>query len=269
MIHADLSLGLRLEGAAIAIESQYARAHAALRPDLDIELASIADGVAIFAGIGSPMSQTTGLGLRGPIAESDFEAIEDFYFRRKATARIIVCPLADDSLFETLNRRGYRLGEFESTLVRPLEDVPESSHSPAIKLTLIGAEDADRYAETVGPNFTADGVLSPEMREMMSVIFGTSCGMSVLAEVEGQGAGGGSLLMHEGVAMLAGAGTLPKFRNKGVHAALFDHRLILARETGCDLAVMGAKPGSTSQKNAERKGFLLVYTKCVMVREPG
>ena len=267
MIHADKSLGIRLEQAAMAIESQYARAHAALRPDLDIEVAMIADGVAIFAGIDSPISQATGFGLTRPIMDADLEAIEDFYFRRKSTSKIIVCPLSDDSLFAALNRRGYRLSEFENTVIRPLELVPEPSHSNAIELRLIGAEDADVYAETVGVNFTADGILSPEMREMMAVIFGTTCGKSVLAKLNGKNAGGGSLLIHEGVAMLAGAGTLPPFRNQGVQAALFDHRLRLAKQAGCDLAVMGAKPGSTSQKNAERKGFQLAYTKCVMVRD--
>lgn len=268
MLHADLALALRLERAAMAIEGQYALAHAALRPDLDIEVAQIADGAAIFAGMGSPMSQTTGLGLSGPITDSDLEAVEAFYFRRNATARIVVCPIAEDSLVAALNRRGYRVAEFESTVIRPLNEIPEPLHSGPIHLGVITAMEAERYIEAVGPNFTEDGNLSPEMREMMSVIFGTRCGTSVLATIEGQDAGGGALLTHDGVAMLAGAGTLPAFRNRGVHAALFDERLRLAKAMGCDLAVMGAKPGSTSQKNAERKGFRMAYTKCLFIREP-
>ena len=30
---------------------------------------------------------------------------------------------------------------------------------------------------------------------------------------------------------------------------------------GCDLATMGAEPGSASQRNAERSGFRIAYTR--------
>lgn len=114
-----------------------------------------------------------------------------------------------------------------------------------------------------------DGILTPDLRDMMEAALRMSCATSLLATCSGVDAGGGSLLIHDGVAMLAGAATLPAFRNRGVHTALFDERLKRAREAGCDLAVMGAKPGSGSQRNAERKGFRVAYTKVVMMREPG
>jgi len=34
-----------------------------------------------------------------------------------------------------------------------------------------------------------------------------------------------------------------------------------AKEQGCDLAMMCAAPGSTSQRNAERQGFRIAYTR--------
>jgi hypothetical protein len=269
MLHSDLALGLRLERAAMAIEGQYARAHSKLRPDLDIEIVQIADGAAIFDGIGSPMSQTTGLGLAGPIVDADVEAVESFYFRRKAEARIVVCPLAYDSLFAVLKSRGYRLGEFENTLVRPLHSFDAPRLSTDFELVELGSDEADRYADAVGPNFVVGGTLTPELREMIHAMMGAKCSTSVLARVEDRDAGGGALLICDQAAMLAGAGVLPEFRNRGIHTTLFDYRLALAKQAGCDVAVMGARPGSTSQRNAERKGFQVGYTKCVMVREPG
>ncbi len=214
------------------------------------------------------MSQATGLGLSGAIVDSDLDSLESFYFRRKAEARIVVCPLADESLLAILKARGYRLGEFENTLVRSLDSLPEPRVPSNVELMVDGGEDPDRFVKAVGPNFV-DGVsLPPELREMMLAMMGAECCTSVMARIEGADAGGGSLLVSDGTAMLAGAGTLPKYRNRGVHTALFDYRLNLAKESGCDLAVMGAKPGSASQRNAERKGFRVAYTKCVMVLSP-
>ena len=90
-----------------------------------------------------------------------------------------------------------------------------------------------------------------------------------LACVDGQPAGGGAVLIHRGVALLAGAATLPAYRNRGVHAALHHARLALARRSGCDLAAQGAEPGSTSQRNAERRGLRVAYTRAILVRDPG
>ena len=42
------------------------------------------------------------------------------------------------------------------------------------------------------------------------------------------------------------------------------HRLRVAREMGCDLAGYFCMPGSPSQRNAERHGFRLCYSKATM-----
>ena len=68
-------------------------------------------------------------------------------------------------------------------------------------------------------------------------------------------------MIHEGVALLAGASTIPSARNRGAQRALLEARLRHAASQGCDLAMMGASPGSTSQKNAERQGFRIAYTR--------
>ena len=75
------------------------------------------------------------------------------------------------------------------------------------------------------------------------------------------------LSMHEGVAMLAGASTIPAFRGRGAQNALLRTRLNMAADHGCDLAAMGALPGSASQRNAERQGFLIAYTRTKWMRK--
>ena len=57
------------------------------------------------------------------------------------------------------------------------------------------------------------------------------------------------------------ASTVPEGRKQGAQLALLDARLRYAAEHGCELAMMGALPGSASQRNAERQGFRIAYTR--------
>jgi hypothetical protein len=69
------------------------------------------------------------------------------------------------------------------------------------------------------------------------------------------------MFIHNGVALLAGASTIPEGRKQGAQLALLESRLRYAVEKGCDLAMMVALPGSASQRNAERQGFRIAYTR--------
>ena len=82
-----------------------------------------------------------------------------------------------------------------------------------------------------------------------------------VAECNGEAIAAAALFMHEGVALLAGASTVPEGRRQGAQLALLDARLRTAAEHGCDLAMMVAAPGSASQRNAERNGFRVAYTR--------
>ena len=53
-------------------------------------------------------------------------------------------------------------------------------------------------------------------------------------------------------------------RNLGMQHALIAARLAAALAAGCDLAVVHTEPGSPSQRNVERLGFRLAYTKVTM-----
>ena len=86
-------------------------------------------------------------------------------------------------------------------------------------------------------------------------------GHSFLAELEGKAIGTGGLTMHGGVALMAGASTVPEGRRKGAQNALLEARLRFAAKSGCDVAMMCALPGSASQRNAERRGFKIAYTR--------
>src|SRR6185503_16640497 len=86
-------------------------------------------------------------------------------------------------------------------------------------------------------------------------------GLSFLAELDGQAIAAGAMTISDGVALLAGASTTPEHRRQGAQLALLESRLRYAAEQGCDIAMMGALPGSGSQRNAERHGFRIAYTR--------
>jgi ribosomal protein S18 acetylase RimI-like enzyme len=70
----------------------------------------------------------------------------------------------------------------------------------------------------------------------------------------------------DGVAQMAGAGTLPAFRRRGVQTSLLSARLAAAAAAGSDLAVVTVQPGSKSQENVQRHGFQLLYARSILIR---
>jgi len=85
--------------------------------------------------------------------------------------------------------------------------------------------------------------------------------LSFLAELDGEPGAAGALCIHDGVALFGGAATIPEMRRRGLRAALLQARMRYAFDHGCDLAMMVAEAGSASQRNAERKGFRIAYTR--------
>lgn len=79
-------------------------------------------------------------------------------------------------------------------------------------------------------------------------------------------AGGAGMRLAEGVAQLTGAATAPAHRRRGVQTALLSARLADAAAAGCDVAVITTQPASTSQENAQRRGFDLLYTRAILVK---
>ncbi len=85
--------------------------------------------------------------------------------------------------------------------------------------------------------------------------------VSFLAEYDGVPGAVGTLSLYNGVALFAGAATVPELRGRGLQAALLTERMNYAFSHGFDLAMMVTEVGSGSQRNAERRGFKIAYTR--------
>jgi GNAT superfamily N-acetyltransferase len=84
-----------------------------------------------------------------------------------------------------------------------------------------------------------------------------------LASVGESPAGAAALAIDDGIGYLANASTLPELRRRGVQTALIARRLSDAAAAGCELVSSGTDFGTPSQRNLERAGLQVAYTKAV------
>jgi GNAT superfamily N-acetyltransferase len=269
MFFVDLDLARRLEMAQAWRGVHYANAQHTLRPETHSTVEAVAGGFAIYAGEGSPLNKAVGLGMHGPITQTDLEHVERFYRSRNAAPRVSVCPLADPSLIDLLKVGGYRLEMFYSVLFRSLTEggragIPMPAPTE-VQITQATPEEADLWIRTIGQGFTGQEAPPQEDMTILSPNFYATNATCFFAWIDGQPAGGGGMYIHEGVVEFGGASTRPAFRKRGVQTALLHARMDAARKAGCDLALVVTAPGEESQRNVERAGFRLAYTRVVVV----
>ena len=270
MLFADLALARRLETTDALAGVEFARTWARLNSFTDDVFIPVAGGRASFGGVESPLTQAFGLGLNGPVTEADIARMEEFYRAFGAPVNIETCPLADSSLLKLLNERGYRPIEYSNVLVRELtggdsQTCPDATSELRVRRPAL--EEAESYSLLVAKSFFENAEVSPALLDIFSSCFQAAGAFFFMAEVDGIPAGGGMMSIHQSVASFGGAGTVPEFRNRGVQKALLLARLSKAAESDCDLAMVATNPGSGSQRNVERLGFRVVYTRTKFLRE--
>jgi GNAT superfamily N-acetyltransferase len=262
-VFADLPLSRRLEMAEARSNARFVEARARVSPASGAEWVEVAGAYALFDGAASPLTQTFGLGISRPVGAEEMATVEEFFRRRGAEVFHEVSPLADASALSLLNERGYRPVEFTSVMFRPLSagfDEPAATDG-RLRVRLIEGEGFDLWAQTSARGWSEFAELGEFMLDVGRVSAACADSFSFLAEFEGEPIATGAMSISGGVALLAGASTVPEGRRRGAQSALLDARLRFAAERGCDLAMMGAQPGSASQRNAERNGFRTAYTR--------
>jgi GNAT superfamily N-acetyltransferase len=264
----NLELARRVENAEATGCRECAEAFHRSHPEFPVAVEHIAGGVAVFAGPDSPVTQAIGIGINGPVEDSDLDGLGDFFQSRNAPAAAEICPFVEMSLYERFAARGYRLLEVSNVLVREIAKANVESGATPDEVTVRQAlpEEAKLWTRTVAQGFAEQFPVTPEMLEVMEGFFHGTSANAFLAFVNGEIAGGGALTIHEGVCGLFGASTLPAQRGKGVQTELLRSRIAWAISRGCDLAVSITQPGSISHRNIERAGFRVAYTRTKLIR---
>lgn len=264
MIISDLTLSQKLERTEACSNAAFVETRARLLPESGATWVEIAGAYAMFDGVGSPCTQTFGLGLFGEISSREMEEIESFFIDRGSAVFHEVSPMADPSLLSLLNECGYHPVELTSVMYRSLDYVSNNIRrdKPALSTRVISPYEVDLWARTSSAGWvTVHEGLADFMFDFGRISAQCAGAFPYLAELNGAAIATGMMFVHDHVAMLAGASTIPEARSNGAQNALLSARLSHATELGCKLAIMGASPGSQSQRNAQKNGFEIAYTR--------
>ena len=256
----DLSLARRLERAEGRANIAFVEARARVEPNVGATWMTVAGVFAMFDGVHSPLTQTFGLGVFEHVGDVEFARLELFFQERGARPAHEVCPfIAPDSLAR-LNGRGYQPAEFSTVLVRPTA-LPATAVS-RVSARAIRSDERELWSRIAGEGWSTESAEVGAFVEAFGRVATRANGVHCfVAEKDGAAIAAGTLTVTEDVALLSGATTIPAARNQGAQLALLDARLRYARAQGINLAMMVAAPGSASQRNAERQGFRIAYTR--------
>jgi GNAT superfamily N-acetyltransferase len=272
---ADSSLAARIDRAEMRLSMSIAETVARRDPSARVLVSPIAGGHAVFAGPGGPANKAIGIGFGAAIDEAALEAIEQQWRERGEPMRFELSTLADASLAPLLTARGYRLTGFENVSGRAIGEADTVPSLPAgVTIEDVPADDYREWLDTTLDAFGAPDGSAPNEeqypRELLQAVmadFVATPGFTrYLLRVDGMPAGEATMRLDDGMAQLCGAATLPAFRRRGIQSMLFRWRIALARDAGCDLAVVTTQPGSKSQANAIRHGFSLLYSRVVLIK---
>jgi GNAT superfamily N-acetyltransferase len=259
----DHILARRLERAEASANARFVEAHARLKPESGAQWIEVAGAYAMFDGVSSPCTQTFGLGLFQLPTTADMDKLEAFFQNRQAPVIHEVSPLAHKDLLPMLSDRGYRPIELSSVMFLPLsERIPSiASRDVALQVRVAEKNERDLWARTSAEGWREFAEMAGLISELARIIAVAEGCSPFLVELQGQPIATGALSIHDGVALFAGASTIPEWRRRGAQQALLEHRFQYATQAGCDLAMIVTEPGSASQRNAERQGFRIAYTR--------
>jgi GNAT superfamily N-acetyltransferase len=272
----DTALAQRIERAEAHLIAQDNRATRRRRPDGGGFVIPMAGGVASYAEADSPYNKVAGLGFAGVPDPEALDQIERAFAAVGAPVQIELANLADPDVGALLTDRGYRLTSFENVLGLALGEDRDPVTPAGIVVRRSPEEELDAWIDVV-----VDAAAHPDTqglpwheefpRETVEAAERDSAAAGLLRYVaihNGVIAGGAGLALSDGIAQMAGAGTAPAHRRRGIQSALLSARLADATAAGCDIAVVTVQPGSRSQQNVQRQGFHLLYTRAVLIKQP-
>ena len=262
MIFANRELAQRLERAEGFACVQFAAARKKVFPECDSAWMRCAGADVVFDGVDAPTTQTFGLGMFEEATAESLEEIEGFFTERGTATMHEVCPLAGAATLDLAVCAGLSAVRDQQCAVSDGREAGRARASGRFRVRVIGADEAERWSRVSARGWTHE---HPELKEFMeqmgALMVAREQSPCFLAELDGVAGAAGGLCLHEGVALFAGAATVPEMRRRGLQGALLEARMRYAHEHGCDLAMMVTEAGSESQRNAERQGFRVAYTR--------
>lgn len=265
----DKAFARRLESVEEMPQVFYARVFQKTRPEVGAAEAEVCGGHMSFCGLGSPIGRAVGMGLDRPFTEADLDHVESFYRSHKAPAQLDLCPMHEPAVFEMCKQRGYAIAELNNVLYRRLDPVEAFPPPPmGCELRRSPLDEAEVTGAIVERAFFPDGAPEP-FRGLIAPLYQMEGAVAFVACIEARpvACGTGLIIGQHKVVALCGAGTLAGYRGRGLQTALLRARMAAAIEAGCEYAAIVTQGGTTSQRNAERLGFRVAYSKVTVIKQ--
>ena len=239
----------RIEEAFAALGSRFADAGVQLGAGAAKQAAG--SGWATFLGAGSPLTHV--VGADGQLTRQHLEAIEDFFFTRGTDAVIEVADVWQ--LENWLASQGYEMAGMEQVLEADAErGAPQGQ-------VVNCADRLDDWAIAVQLGF---GMEPTTGGQLLGRILASESALGIVRD--------GQLAASAGHAVVGDVGycfadsTLPSFRGQGLQQQLIQHRLWVTAQAGAHYCVAETAPGSGSQRNYIRCGFVPVFLRQTWVK---
>ena len=228
----------------------------------DLQIHKIGSGIATAAGKIDILAfnRVIGLGLDGPVIESQLNEIIRFY-RPTSIPRIFLQlspKVVTDELSGFLNKQGFQYYNNWTKLYREIYPIPRAKSS--LRIEQIGTDRADLFARIIIASFEWPEMVKP----MVALPVGRKGWKHYLAYHGSEPVACAACFIKGKFASLAFAATLPDYRGLGAQSALIARRFQDAAEAGCKWMVVETaedKPERpvASYRNLKRLGFELAY----------
>jgi GNAT superfamily N-acetyltransferase len=256
------------------LERSSARVAATSAGRLGAPVAPWLNGVMIAMGAGRYINRAIGVGTSDVTAQ-DVVALEAFFRDAGMPPSIEVPSWASPGLLRQIGDRGFAPDWFRNVYVRDVAPRDggaggATERAGRIVVRRVGDDLVGPWLQTLAEG---NGISDPAARRVSDEFargrLSHDGSTTLLAFVDGQPAGCGSLEIDDAVGWVGGAATTPALRNSGVQTALLHERLALAAAAGCDLVAATALPMGGSARNLLRNGFDQAYAQLVMTVSPG
>ena len=268
----SLQLAARIEAAEVQVGRALVRAADALFPNDGAMFLELGGGACFSTGKLQPQALVVGMGLGGEVfggevIDGDLERMIELLDARQIAAEARVASFAEPSLVPRLVALGFAEQGNEITLARELSNADFQVKLPAgYSIQGLHPGRVEQWVHTVALGSCTEAEMSPAILQHLLT---NTAAEGFLGFVVTQG---NEIVAAAGVqcaadtAGLFGHATKQRFRQRGLQQALIAHSLAVCSERGITLAKLNAGRDTSSLRNAQRQGFVPVYTRTKLTR---